>query len=164
MTWKANVLLICVLCCGCAYSTTSRTAKGIESVAVPFFDNKTAEPNLELQVTEQIINNLVADNTLHVVDEGQADALLDGTIVEFRNLPFSFDRELNAQEYRVVITVNVTLFNRRLGEPIWENKIIKGDGAYFLDVPTPGLAFEDAVRESIFEITERILNLTVQDW
>ena len=164
MTWRVCLALICFLAYGCAYSTSTRTAKGIESVAVPFFGNKTSEPNLELQVTELIINNLIADNTLRVVDEGNADALLDGTIVEFRNLPFSFNRDLNAEEYRVIITVNVTLFNRRLNEPIWENKRIQGDGAYFLDVPTPGLAFEDAVAESIFEITERILNLTVQDW
>jgi hypothetical protein len=133
-------------------------------VAVPFFENRTAEPNLELKVTELIIDNLISDGTLRVVDESAADALLDGSITEFRNLPFSFDRDLNAQEYRVIITVNVTLFNRRLNEPIWENKVIKGDGAYFLDVATPGLALEDAIDESIFEITERILNLTVQDW
>ena len=164
MILRTSVIVICAALVGCAYSTTSRTAKGIETIAVPFFENKTSEPNLELQVTELVINNLVADNTLKVVDENIADALLDGRIVEFRNLPFSFNDELNAEEYRVIITVNVTLFNRRLNEPIWENQIIKGDGAYFLDVPTPGLAFEDAVNESIFEITERILNLTVQDW
>jgi hypothetical protein len=164
VTWRFCFLLVCLLAIGCAYSTSSRTAKGIKSVAVPFFDNRTAEPNLELRVTEMIIDNLVADNTLKVVDETEADALLDGAIVEFRNLPFSFDRELNAQEYQVIIKVNVTLFNRRLNEPIWENMTIKGDGSYFIDSPTPGLALDDAIGESIFEITERILNLTVQDW
>ncbi len=164
MSGKLSLLLICLLTCGCAYSTSSRTSKGIKSVAVPFFDNNTAEPNLELRVTELIIDNLIKDNTLKVVDEAQADALLDGTIIEFRNLPFSFNQDLNAQEYHVIVTVQVSLFNRRLNEPIWERKLIKGDGAYFLDVPTPGLAFDDAVNEAIFEITERILNLTVQDW
>jgi hypothetical protein len=131
---------------------------------VPFFDNNTSEPNLELKVTELIIDNLVTDNTLRVVDEADADALLDGAIVDFKNVPFSFDEELHAQEYRVIITVVVSLFNRRLNEPIWEQKTIKGDGAYFLDNPRPGLAFDDAVNEAISEITERILNLTVQDW
>jgi hypothetical protein len=133
-------------------------------VAVPFFANNTAEPNLELRVTELIIDNLVQDNTLKVVDEAQADALLEGTIVEFRNLPFSFNQDLDAQEYHVIISVQVSLYNRQLSEPIWENKTIKGDGSYFLDVPTPGLSFDDAVNEAISEITERILNLTVQDW
>jgi hypothetical protein len=161
---KICALAICLVMFGCAYSTTSRTAKGIKSVAVPFFGNNTAEPNLELRVTEEIIDNLIADNTLRVVDEADADALLDGTIVGFRNVPFSFNQDLNAEEYHVIITVQVSLYNRRLNEPIWEAKTIKGDGSYFLDSPAPGLAFDDAVAESIFEITERILNLTVQDW
>jgi hypothetical protein len=161
---RFTLLVICLIPFGCAYSTTSRTAKGIKTIAVPFFANNTAEPNLELRVTELIIDNLVRDNTLKVVDETEADALLDGTIVEFRNLPFSFNQDLNAEEYHVIVTVQVSLFNRRLNEPIWERKTIKGDGSYFLDVPTPGLAFDDAVNEAISEITERILNLTVQDW
>ena len=156
MSGKLGLLLICLLTCGCAYSTSSRTSKGIKSVAVPFFANNTAEPNLELRVTELIIDNLIKDNTLKVVDEAQADALLDGTIIEFRNLPFSFNQDLNAEEYHVIVTVQVSLFNRRLNEPIWERKLIKGDGAYFLDIPTPGLAFDDAVNEAISEITERI--------
>lgn len=164
MNWKVGALLLCVVASSCGYSTSSRTAKDIKSIAVPFFENQTAEPNLELRVTEEIINNLIHDNTLRVVDERDSDAILDGTITEFRNVPFSFNNDLDAEEYLVVITVNVSLYNRRLNEPIWANKTIKGDGNYFLDVSTPGLAFEDAVAESLFEITERILNLTVQDW
>ena len=164
MTWKVGVALLCLLASSCGYSTTSRTAKGIKTIAVPFFDNQTAEPNLELRVTEAIIDNLIRDNTLKVVDERDADAILDGTITHFQNVPFSFNAELNAQEYLVVINVNATLYNRRLNEPIWENKTIKGDGNYFLDVSTEGLSFDDAVNEALFEITEKILNLTVQDW
>ena len=147
----------------CGYTTASRTAKGIKSIAVPFFDNQTAEPNLELRVTEAIINNLISDNTLKVVDESAADAVLEGSITEFRNVPFSFNQDLNAEEYLVVITVNATLYNRRLNEPIWENKTIKGDSNYFLDT-SAGISFDDAVTEALFEITERILNLTVQEW
>ena len=150
---------------GCGYyGTTSRTAKDIKSIAVPFFENKTPEPNLGIQVTELIIENLIDDNTLSVVSESAADAVLDGTIVSYTNVPFSFNQELNAEEYHVIITVDVTLFNRRLNEPIWKDQKIKGDGSYFLDVSEAGFRFEDAQEEAIKEITDRILNLTVQDW
>lgn len=151
---------------GCGYySTTSRTAKDIKSVAVPFFENDTSEPNLEVTITEQIIDNLVLDNTLKVKDEEYADAVLIGVVVEFFNRPFSFDTELNAQEYHVIIKVKATLFDRRKNLPIWENKIISGDGNYFVDaVGDPAQTFDGAVIESVREITERILNMTVQDW
>ena len=149
---------------GCGYSTTSRTAKDIKTIYVPFFENKTSEPNLEISVTERIIDNLVQDNTLKVVSENAADAVLDGEIVGFKNQPFSFNQDLNADEYHVVITVVVTLFNRRTNEPIWERKNFVGDGSYFLEQVESQRTFDDAVQESVREITERILNLTVQDW
>lgn len=149
---------------GCGYSTTSRTAKDIKTIYVPFFENKTSEPNLELSVTNQIIQNLVTDNTLKVVPENSADAILEGQIVEFRNQPFSFNKELNAQEYHVMIRVVATLFNRRQNEPIWKDRAFEGDGSYFVEKVEGGHTFDDAVQESLHEITERILNLTVQDW
>jgi hypothetical protein len=150
---------------GCGYyGTSSRTAKGIKSVAVPFFENRTAEPNLEIIVTERVIDNLVADNTLSVEDESGADAVLEGVIVSFKNEPFSFNRELNAEEYHVVVSVEASLFNRTLNEPIWEKQTIRGDGSYFVDSSEEGRRYEDALAEAIKEITDRILNLTVQDW
>lgn len=153
-----------VLLAGCGYSTTSRTAKDIKSIYVPFFENQTAEPNLEISVTERIIQNLVDDNTLKVVPEDAADAVLDGRIVEFKNQPFSFNQDLNAEEYIVMIKVVVTLFNRRTNEPIWQDRTFQGDGSYFIEPVGAGQTFNGAVEESLREITERILNLTVQDW
>jgi len=160
----AWLLVVLAGLAGCGYSTTSRTAKDIKSIHVPFFENKTAEPNLELSVTDRIIEFLVNDNTLKVVPEDQADAILEGQITEFRNRPFSFNQNLNAEEYIVVIKVVVTLFNRRTNEPIWQNKAIEGNGSYFVEQVENGRTFEDAVSESLEEITNQILNLTVQDW
>lgn len=148
----------------CGYSTTSRTAKDIKSIHVPFFENETAEPNLEISVTESIIDFLVTDNTLKVVSEDASDAILDGRIVEFKNQPFSFNQNLDAEEYIVVIRVVATLFNRRTNEPIWQERSFQGDGSYFIEEVADGRTFNDAVAESLREITDRILNLTVQDW
>ncbi len=157
-------MLLPIILVGCWYSTTSRTARGIKSISVPFFDNTTTEPSLEISVTEKIIQNLVDDNTLKVVDENEADAILEGDIIEFRNVPFSFNMDLDAEEYHIELRVRVSLFNRRLNEPIWEDKTIKGDGSYFLEVSEAGLTYDDALAEAIDEITDQILNMTVQDW
>lgn len=166
MRWLAFGLavLMCVAGgCG-AYSTSSRTAKDIKSIAVPFFENRTPEPNLEIIITEGIIDQLVADNTLKVKDEDAADAVLEGAIVGFQNVPFSFNQDLNAEEYHVTITVNVTLYDRKLNENIWAGKVIRGNGSYFVDVPDQGGTYESALSDALKEITDRILNLTVQDW
>ena len=156
---------LAVFSAGCGYySTSSRTAKDIKSIAVPFFENRTPEPNLEIIVTEKVVDYLVSDNTLSVKDESIADAVLEGTIVSFQNVPFSFNRDLNAEEYRVLISVEATLYKRGGELPIWEKQVIKGDGSYFIDTDEVGFRYDDALAEAIEEITNRILNLTVQDW
>ena len=164
MIGRCVVLLLLPLLAGCGYySTKSRTAKDIKSIAVTFFENKTAEPNLEIAFTELVIDHLLRDNTLKVVAEDDADALLEGSIVVFRNVPFSFNADLNAEVYIVVITVDATLFGRRINEPIWANQRLKGDGSYFVGLEGQ-FSFEQARAEAIAEITDRIINLTVQDW
>lgn len=163
MKWLAVCLLVVAgTSCG-GYSFKSRTAKDIKSIYVPFFENRTPEPALEISVTERIINNLVGDNTLKVVSETEADAILEGAIVGFENAPFSFNQDLNAEEYHVVITVQASLFKRLSNEMIWENSI-RGDGSYFLEGGESAFTYDDALEEALREITERILNLTVQDW
>jgi outer membrane lipopolysaccharide assembly protein LptE/RlpB len=160
----AAAVLVALALAGCGYGTNTRTAKDIKTIYVPFFENKTAQPNLEIDVTNRIIQNLVNDNTLKVVPESGADAVLDGQITDFKNQPFSFNQNLNAEEYHVVVTVVCTLFNRRTNEPIWKDRSFVGDGSYFVEQVENGRTFNDAVDESIKEITDRILNLTVQDW
>lgn len=159
------VIAIAALSHGCgSYSTTSRTAKDIKSVYIPFFENTTAEPNLEITVTESIVANLISDNTIGVADEDQADAVLQGSVISFENRPFSFNQDLNAEEYRVIIRVRVSLLKLGTNDPIWENQTINGDGSYFLEPVDGGNTLDDAINEAISEITDRIINLTVQDW
>ncbi len=149
--------------CG-AYSTRSRTARDIRTVAVPFFENATDEPDLEIAVTEGIVRSLIDDNTLKVVDEDRADAVLEGRIVRFENRAYSFDPDLNAQEYRVFIEISATLYNRRTSKPIFEKKRFSGSATYFVEPIEGQNTFEDAKKQVIDLITDRILSLTVQDW
>jgi len=159
-----SALLVAIFVAGCGYSTKGRTAKDIKNIYVPFFSNSTTEPNLEITVTESIIENLISDNTLKVTDEDRSDAVLQGDIESFENRPFSFNQDLNAEEYRVIIRVKVSLLKKGTSTPIWKDQTISGDGSYFLETVDDGNTLEDAIAEAIQEITDRILNLTVQDW
>jgi len=168
MRRKSGLLSLCLaalVLSGCGYySTTSRTAKDIKSVYVPFFSNETTQPDLDIQVTEAVVDDLVDDNTLKVVSEDQADAILQGRIVAFENRPFSFNVELDAQEYVVRIRVVASLYKRRTNEPLWENLTIEGTSTYFVEPQEGENDFDAAVDQAVFIITERVLNLTVQDW
>jgi hypothetical protein len=63
--------LLATLCalggCGVYSSTSGRVDENIKHVAVQFLENLTAEPNLGVELSEDIIFALQVDNTLKVV-------------------------------------------------------------------------------------------------
>ena len=150
------------------YGMSSRTAGDIKKIAVPYFNNETAEPDIEIDITQQIIDGIVKDNTLKVSSDDEADAILEGRIVEYRNVPFTFNEasttgDVQADQYRVVIGLNVALFNKAENAYIWENKRINAHGDYYLEGSTEQ-TYERALEEVYRDIVEAILGATVEDW
>ena len=157
-------LIAALACTSCGYySASSRTAGEIEKIAVPYFQNETAEPGIEIQITDNLIDGLVRDNTLKVVPEEEADAILEGSVLEYGNIPFTFNSDLTAEQYRLVINLNVSLFNRKDNTYIWENMRVSVTGDYYLD-SSYDPNYDKALEEVYKDIVEKILNATVQEW
>ena len=151
----------------CAYyGTTSRTAGDIARISVPYFMNKTSEPDVEIEITDQIILGIAKDNTLKVVDESDADAILEGAVTKFRNTPFTFeqgDSQIQAEQYRLMIEIKVSLFSPSENAYIYEDKLIRAKGDYYLET-TLDQNYENAIEEVYQDLVEGILAATVQDW
>ena len=148
------------------YGTTSRTAGDIERISVPYFSNKTSEPDVEIEITDQIILGIAKDNTLKVVNETEADASLEGTVTKFRNTPFTFeesDTQIQAEQYRLLIEIQVSLFSPAQNEYLYEKKIIRAHGDYYLET-TADQNYDNALEEVYQDLVEGILAATVQDW
>jgi hypothetical protein len=151
----------------CAYyGTTSRTAGDIARISVPYFVNKTSEPDVEIEITDQIIRGIAKDNTLKVVDESEADAVLEGAVTKFRNTPFTFEQgesQIQAEQYRLMIEIKVSLFSPSGNAYIYEDKIIRAKGDYYLET-TLDQNYENALEEVYQDLVDGILAATVQDW
>jgi len=156
------ILLGYVSSCG-YYGTKGRTAGDIKKIAVPYLKNETAEPEIEIEITKNIIDGLIKDNTLKVVPDAEADAVLGGSIVDYRNIPYTFNTELQAQQYRLVIGITVSLFNRKENIPIWENRKIEAHSDYYLETSFER-NYDKALEEVYNDLVEGILNATVQEW
>jgi hypothetical protein len=155
-------LLALVAACG-PYSTKGRTAGDIKKIAVPNFSNETAQPDIEIDITSNLRNGLIQDNTLKVVAEDEADAVLEGTIVAYQNIPFTFNTELQAEQYRLVIGIEVSLFNPKDNTYIWKDRRIDAHSDYFLETTTDR-TYDKALEEVYKDLVEGILNATVQEW
>lgn len=148
------------------YGTTSRTAGDIARISVPYFSNRTSEPDVEIEITDQINLGIAKDNTLKVVDETEADAILEGVVMKYRNTPFTFEEgedQIQAEQYRLMIEIKVSLFSPTQNEYIYEDKIVRAHGDYYLET-TGDQNYENAIQEVYQDLVEGILAATVQDW
>ncbi len=150
------------------YSTSSRTAGDIKKIAIPYLKNETPEPEIELEITDKVIEGIIKDNTLEVVTDSEADAILEGSVVDYKNVPFTFNKmpgesDIQAEQYRLVIGLRVSLFNRLENTYIWENKTIRAQGDYYLET-TSERDYDHALKEVYREIVESMLSSTIQEW
>lgn len=158
----ASVLLVLAPACG-VYSTKGRTAGDIKKIAVPNLANETAEPDIEIAITDNVRAGLIKDNTLKVVAEEEADAVLEATIVEYRNVPYTFNTELQADQYRLVVALVASLFNPKENTYVWKDRRIEAHSDYYLETSTER-TYDRALEEVYKDIVEGILNATTQEW
>lgn len=150
---------------GCGvYSTSSgRIDDSIRRVSVPYLENLTSEPSIEVELTEDIISALQDDNTLRVVEASDAATEITGKVVRY-NLREAFTTsELQVDEYQVQIMVELTMRVLATGETLFEKKRITGTGNFAVD-EAGGSAEQDARAEAAAEIVREVLAAVVEDW
>jgi hypothetical protein len=159
-----TTLILCAVVPACGvYSTKGRTAGDIKKIAVSNLANETAEPDIEIEITNNLRSGIVRDNTLKVVSEQEADAVLEATVVEYRNTPFTFNADLQAEQYRLVISLTASLFNPKDNTYIWKDRRIDAHSDYYLETATER-NYDRALEEVYKDLVEGILNATVQEW
>lgn len=157
-------LLTVIILSGCGYySTSGRKAGNIQKLYVPFLENETPEPEIEIEITQKFIEGLEQEGTLKVTPEKDADVTLEGSVVEYANVPFTFSNELQAEQYRLLIGLRVSLFNREENAYIWQDKIIKSQANYYLET-TSEYTYEKALEDIYRDLVEAILSHTVEEW
>ncbi len=126
---RGAALALLLLVCGCSYYSTSATGgSGIRSVAIPLLDNRSLEPEVHQALTDSLIEAFVSDGTLRVLDEDRADVVLRGTIVEVKDEPFTYVQE--ADQYQITVFLNMTCYDTRQKNALWEEKRLRGYGIY----------------------------------
>ncbi len=130
--WSAYcLLLIMYLPLSCAYYSTSATGSGgIRSVAVPLLENESLEAGIHQALTDSLIQGFVSDAALRVVEEDQADAVLQGTVLEIKEEPFTYGGQPGAEQYQISVFVKMAFYDTREKQTLWEIDRMRGYGIY----------------------------------
>jgi len=163
----AFLLFVILVLNGCAGyrvgNTSGRDLQGVRSVYVPMAKNTSLEPDLQLSVTNAIINRFNTDGTLEVNQTQNADSELDVVVTNVQRTAVrsSSTDILVTAEYQITIQATVTFVNRRLGRKIFENAGIAGTTYFFTQSDIQEgerqalpLAAEDLANNIVKSVTE----------
>lgn len=97
----------------------SRIDPDMRSIHVEPFRNHSDEPGLENDLTEETIRQFLADGRLDVAEQGEADAILRGTITAYKRIPLVYDERDRVEQYRLRIEMNLEMIDPETNEQMW---------------------------------------------
>lgn len=158
------LLVVALVCSSCGvYSASSgRVDDSIKRVAIQYLENLTPEPNLGVDLSDAITNAVQLDNTLKIVDEGEADTIISGKVLRYSLREVAARQDLTVTEYQVQIAVVLTATVRATGEKLFAQRRFTGTGNYVLN--DTATSEETARKEAATEIVRDILAIVVEDW
>ncbi len=146
----------------CAYySLKGSLPPHLKTVAIPLFDNRTAEFGITETLTDAVIDEFIRDGSLKIADRSAADVLLLGTIVSVSDRAGAYDQQEVVQDIKVYITVRVECTDQVKRHTLWKERITQF-GSYD---PAEGPEGRSTAYEQAYEkISQEILNKTVSNW
>ena len=153
---------------GCAYSVrNSSLPPYMKTVAIPTFGNSTVEFGLSNDITQSLIGGFTADHSLRIAQERDANAVLRGTVVAYRNQVFGYTSQERATEYEIVLTCAVSFRDLVKNKDIWKDDALTIRTTYnvvAVGTSEPARTEADGRRDAIQKLVDRIVSRTVQGW
>jgi hypothetical protein len=148
--------------CSCGnYSFTGAVPGDIKSIAIPLFENQTAEFGIQETITDALVAGFQREGILRIVDEARADAILHGIIMRIDDTPYTYNTGEQVSEYQFRITCEITLENARTAEELWKQTFTAwGNYEYKGSLADRQIGIDEAVQK----LTEDILNRIVSNW
>jgi hypothetical protein len=165
---RAAIGLLLVSAAGCgAYSFTGSTIpEHVETIAIPIFEDRTRSgiPNLSDTVTELLIDRFVNQTRLRLAsNENDADTILSGSVVGYRNQPAAVGGEEEATINRVNITVSARYYDRVKDTEMVRERSFTAFGEY--DPVADGISGEsDAAETALSQIADDLFTAATSNW
>ena len=150
---------------GCGYSFRTSLPPGIQSIHVPVLENRTQEPGIEDFMTQALTQAVIQSGRVRLARNAQdADAVLEGAVVEYRLNAISFDRSANVTSYRLIIGLSLVFKDLKQNQILWKQDRIE-ERADFLVAGqvTQTLAREEAaVQRAAVEVARAIVSFAFE--
>jgi len=156
--------MLLVMLTGCGYSTRELYPAQYRTVAVPNFDNRTFDREVEFELREALIKEIEQRTPYKVVrTPGAADTLLEGTVVEVQRSAISRQQGTGLpQEVEVTVMVDFVWRDLRSGEDLRGYRGFSATGQY-VPVRTVGEFDVTAKHRAVQRLAQDIVSTMRED-
>lgn len=170
-----KLLLVCMtlLVAGCGYTTKSLLPDNYNTVFVQPFENKIDFVNaddrklyvagLENRVREAIVDRYLFDGNLRVADQDTADLVLKGKLIRFQREELRLQNDDTVKEYRIRVTVSMTLWDPVQDKVVWEEPAFAGESTYYT-TGTLAKSESQAIDDAVEDLANRAVARTIENW
>ena len=157
------VLALAILIGGCGYTVNGTLPSDIKTISVPIFQNLTREPGVEGLVTRAVVEAFTTNGRLKIAPSADADTVLDGEVIGYSVFSIAFDKDANARQYRLIVTVNLQLRDRRKNEVLFKQGGVREQVDFRVqNAVSQTISLEEtALKAAAVEIGRSIVSLTV---
>lgn len=156
-----------ILVGGCGYKFTGggELPKGVQTIFVDLFENKSREVDIETQLANDLTNEFILKRKKALVPENKADAILTGKIVSIDSSTISQTKKGASVERRVTMVLDVKLLNRQ-GETIWSRKGVRDYEEYLVggNSSETDANLQDALIVLSERMAEQVYNMLTEDF
>ena len=163
MRLGAVLLALGTLLGGWGYTVHGTLPSHINTVAVPVFQNRTAEPAIEGLITRAVVEAFSTNGRLKVVGSDQADAILHGEIINYSVTSIAFDQNANVRQYRLMVTVNLRMRDVRRNTMLFRQDAVREQADFRVQgtVSQTISREETALRAAAVDIGRAIVSVAV---
>ena len=158
LVWFGLLVLLTVW--GCGYQMAGRGATQLpphlRTIAIPVFENTSAEPTIQRPFTETLRRAFITDGRLRLVnDKGSADLVMTGTLTRYWIRAVAFDQFDVATEYWVYLEADVEVKDQVKNKTYLKQKL-KTRWDYQADISVTASEF---ARQEALAQTYRVMSL-----
>lgn len=161
-----SFLLLIFFSCA-TYSPQVTLPSYIKSIAIPIFINKTDRYNIESYITQKTIDAFLADGSVAIKDEKNADAILKCRISKYIHTPIQFNTNQIPQQYRLRIYLEIYFFDNIKQILLWKDETSIWEETTYFVANDLGMPVEDEViaRNRVMDkLAERVLRRVIHGW
>jgi hypothetical protein len=163
--------------CGYHFSGQgSRLPESVRTISIPLLLNNTNEPDLELTVTNVLVEKFRHDGRLEILSKSNADSTLYGSIEQYTIQPLAYfsgnvsgnssslnSINNNASQYRVKMKIKIRLEDKN-GKSLLPERGVETQWEYNVgaNIPATEIARQAAIYQASLYLGDKLIGLILE--